>query len=313
MIPMDRANEWGETYGGGFGLQPGAQLLNVPVELLDPWEDGTGKAQPFRAYSEEKQKQLAENIRQNGIITPLRVRPMGRRFQILAGHNRCAGAKAVGLTTVPAIVEAVDDDRAAIILVDSNLEQRDELLPSEKAFAYKLKMEAMSRQGKRTDLTSGQIGPKLRTDEMIAQDSSDSARQIKRYIRLTYLLPTLLDMVDAGKVKLIAGVELSFLPLNVQEILLRLMLEGDVKLTTAKAKLLHEVMPETEEQLRALLADKPKRKPLTLALELPGLTEAQLAQLNSSEDFQRSLLDYAAKLAREYLEDDHDWSDQSPV
>lgn len=251
-------------------------------------------------------KQLAENIRQNGIITSLRVRPMGRRFQILAGHNRCAGAKAVGLRTVPAIVEAVDDDRAAIILVDSNLEQRDELLPSEKAFAYKLKMEAMKRQaGRPAKNNVGQIGPNLRTDEMIAQDSSDSARQIKRYIRLTYLLPALLDMVDAGKIKLIAGVELSFLPPNVQEILLRLILEENVKLTTAKAKLLHEAMPETEDRLRALLADKPKRKPLTLALELPGLTEAQLAQLNGSEDFQRSLLDYAAKLAREYLEDDH--------
>ena len=132
------SNEWQEAYGGGFGVQNGeAQLSNVPVELLEPWQDNEGKGQPFRMYSDAQLNALAENIRRHGIITPLRVRPVGRRFQILAGHNRCTAAKLIGLRTVPALVETVDDAQAAEILVDSNLQQRQELLPSEKAFAYK--------------------------------------------------------------------------------------------------------------------------------------------------------------------------------
>lgn len=299
-------NEWQEAYGGGFGMQSGeARLSNVPVELLDPWQDKEGKGQPFRMYSDVQLNELAENIRRHGIITPLRVRPVGRRFQILAGHNRCAAAKLIGLRTVPALVEAADDARAAEILVDSNLQQRQELLPSEKAFAYKLKLDSMKRQaGRPCNEYSCQIGTDFfgaRSDEILAQKSSDSARQIQRYIRLTYLIPELLQMVDEGSLKLIAGVELSFLPQNTQSILLRLMLEECVKINTAKAKRLHKAMPATEDDVRVLLLPKPKTPAITLKLELPELSEAQYEKLAANADFQNELLRTAAALAKRYL------------
>lgn len=299
------SNEWQEAYGGGFGVQNGeAQLSNVPVELLEPWQDNEGKGQPFRMYSDAQLNELAENIRRHGIITPLRVRPVGRRFQILAGHNRCAAAKLIGLRTVPALVETVDDAQAAEILVDSNLQQRQELLPSEKAFAYKLKLDAMKRQGARSDLTSSQFETKLiggRSDAHLAADMPDSRAQIQRYIRLTYLIPGLLQMVDDGSVKLIAGVELSFLPLNIQSILLRLMLDECVKINTAKAKLLHKAMPHTEDEIRALLLPKPKAPALSIKLELPHLTETQYQKLAANVEFQNELLRTAAALAERYL------------
>ncbi len=295
------ATEWQDTYGGGFGLQ-GAQLTNVPVELLDPWEDQGGNPQPFRAYSEEQMQELTENIRQLGIITPLRVRPMGRRFQILAGHNRCEAAKRLGLRTVPTIVEHVDDDKAAVILVDSNLQQRQKLLPSEKAHAYKLRLDALSAQGKRTDLTSCQFGTKFRADEQIAKDMSDSARQIQRYIRLNYLIPPLLDMVDVKTLRLIAGVELSFLPAHMQDTVRRLMLEEGIKVSTAKAALLHKTMPDTVEQVRSLLQAKPKAPMHSLKIELPELNELQYAQLFANDAFQAALRRTVLHLAAQYLD-----------
>lgn len=298
-------NEWQEAYGGGFGVHSGeARLSNVPVELLDPWQDGNGKGQPFRMYKDAQLRELADNIRQHGIITPLRVRPVGRRFQILAGHNRCAAAKLIGLRTVPALVEAVEDAQAAEILVDSNLQQRQELLPSEKAFAYKLKLDAMKRQaGRPSKENSSQIETNFgtRSDDRLAADMPDSRAQIQRYIRLTYLIPELLQMVDEGSLKLIAGVELSFLPQNTQSILLRLMLDDSVKINTAKAKLLHKAMPDTEEAVRALLLPKPKAPALTLKLELPELSKAQYEKLAANADFQAELLRTAAALAERYL------------
>lgn len=298
-------NEWQEAYGGGFGGQTcEARLSNVPVELLDPWQDENGKGQPFRMYNDTQLRDLADNIRQHGIITPLRVRPVGRRFQILAGHNRCAAAKLIGLRTVPALVETVGDAQAAEILVDSNLQQRQELLPSEKAFAYKLKLDAMKRQGARTDLTSSQFETKFvgtRSDDRLAADMHDSRAQIQRYIRLTYLIPELLQMVDEGSLKLIAGVELSFLPQNTQSILLRLMVEECVKINTAKAKRLHKAMPATEDDVRVLLLPKPKTPAITLKLELPELSEAQYEKLAANADFQNELLRTAAALAKRYL------------
>lgn len=296
------ATEWQDTYGGGFGLQ-GAQLTNVPVELLDPWEDQSGNPQPFRAYSAEQMQELTENIRQLGIITPLRVRPMGRRFQILAGHNRCEAARRLGLRTVPAMVENVDDDKAAVILVDSNLQQRQELLPSEKAHAYKLKMDSQKHQGKRTDLTSCKICTKSgRADFEVANHSGESARTIQNYIRLNYLIPPLLDMVDAKTLKLIAGVELSFLPAHIQDTVRRLMLEEGIKISTAKAALLHKAMPNTEASVRAVLLPKPKAPILSLKIELPELSELQYAQLSANDAFQTELRRTLLHLAAQYLD-----------
>ena len=155
---------------------------------------------------------LIESVQTQGILSPLIVRPIEstEEYEVISGHRRLHAAVKAGITEVPALIYALDRDSAAIAVVDSNL-HREHILPSEKAFAYKLKMEALSHQGKRTDLTSCQLGTKLRTDEMMAENSNDSARQIQRYIRLTNLIPELLEFMDEGKMALSVGVELSFL------------------------------------------------------------------------------------------------------
>lgn len=158
---MTRHDEWAAAYGD-FGQQPQLQLTQLPLDILDAWQGISGEQQPFKLYSEEKLNELAESIRQHGIIEPICVRlKPDSRFEIIAGHNRVAAAKIAGLRTVPANVQTLDDTQAALMLVDSNLQHRDILLPSEKAFAYKLRLDCLKRQGQRTDLTSSQIETKL--------------------------------------------------------------------------------------------------------------------------------------------------------
>ena len=181
--------------------------VNIPVEKLRPFE-----GHPFKVKDDEEMNTLIESVQTQGILSPLIVRPIENtdEYEVISGHRRLHAAVKAGITEVPALIYALDRDSAAIAVVDSNL-HREHILPSEKAFAYKLKMEALSHQGKRTDLTSCQLGTKLRTDEMMAENSNDSARQIQRYIRLTTLIPELLEFMDEGKMALSVGVELSFL------------------------------------------------------------------------------------------------------
>ena len=181
--------------------------VNIPVSKLRPFE-----GHPFKVKDDEEMNTLIESVQTQGILSPLIVRPIENteEYEVISGHRRLHAAKKAGITEVPALIYALDRDSAAIALVDSNL-HREHILPSEKAFAYKMKMEALSHQGKRTDLTSCQLGTKLRTDEMMAENSNDSARQIQRYIRLTYLIPEFLDKMDNGEIALSVGVELSFL------------------------------------------------------------------------------------------------------
>ena len=175
--------------------------------------------QPFRPYSENKLAELTEDIKMNGIISPVIVRKMKpdetsvyEYYQILAGHNRVRAGELAGLEKVPCIVKTdISDEQAQLIMVNTNLNQRDELLPSEKAFAYKMQMDAMKQQGKRTDLTSTPMEHKLTTGEKIAQSSGESREQVRRYIRLTYLTSDLLSMVDEKLLPFRAGVALSYL------------------------------------------------------------------------------------------------------
>lgn len=193
---------------------------------------------PYKVEDNEDMEVLTESIRENGILNPLIVRPAENdpcRFEIVSGHRRAHAARLAGIETVPAFVYPLSRDQAAVLVVDSNL-HRERLLPSEKAFAYKLKMEAMKRQGYRTDLTSDQVGPKL-TAESISD--SDSATQVKRYIRLTYLLPELLTMMDEGKIAFSVGVELSYLPTDAQSDLLDAMERNDCTPSYAQAVRLH--------------------------------------------------------------------------
>jgi len=179
---------------------------------------------PYKVLDNEEMEALTESIRASGILAPLIVRPLEdteNEYEIISGHRRFHAAQKVGITKIPVRIYDMDRDTAAITLVDSNL-HREHILPSEKAFAYKLKMEALAHQGKRTDLTSCQVGTKSRTDESIAEDCEDSARQIQRYIRLTCLIPELLGYMDAGKMALSVGVELSYLSEPCQRDLLEL-------------------------------------------------------------------------------------------
>ncbi len=182
--------------------------VNIPVEKIHPFE-----GHPYKVLDNEEMNTLIESIQQKGVVSPIVVRPLENtndEYEIISGHRRLRASVKAGLETVPALIYAVSRDEAAIMLVDSNL-HREHILPSEQAFAYKLKMEAMSRQGYRSDLTSCQLGTKLRTDEIIAENSTDSARQIQRYIRLTYLIPELLDLVDEERIAFTPAVELSYL------------------------------------------------------------------------------------------------------
>ena len=177
----------------------------MSVSELKPFE-----AQPFKVLMDESMDELVQSIKESGVLSPLVVRPhKDGGYEILSGHRRATACKLAGRDKVPVIIRHLDDDMAAIFLVDSNL-QRENILPSEKAYAYRLKLEAMKRQGRRTDLTSDQIGPKLSTKQ-IGKEGGDSQTQVKRYIRLTELIDPLLDLVDNKKLPINSAVELSYL------------------------------------------------------------------------------------------------------
>ena len=183
------------------------QVQKIPIDALHPFTN-----HPFKVLDDEAMTRTVESIAQYGVLAPLiaRPRPDGDSYEIISGHRRQYAAKLAGLDTLPVIVRQMSDDAAVILMVDSNL-QREHILPSERAFAYKMKLEAIKNQGARSDLTSGQIGPKLRSDEQIALDAGESRKQVQRFIRLTNLIPELLDMVDEKKIAFNPAVELSYL------------------------------------------------------------------------------------------------------
>ena len=179
---------------------------HLPIQKLHPFE-----GHPFKVTDNEEMDQLVWSVLTQGLLTPLVVRPLPNgEYEVISGHRRLHACKKAGIETVPALIYKIDRDAAAIALVDSNL-HREKILPSEKAYAYKLKLETMSRQGRRTDLTSDQVGRKLESAEMIALESEDSKTQIRRYIRLTHLLPELLQKVDDGQIAFTPAVHLSYL------------------------------------------------------------------------------------------------------
>ena len=197
--------------------------IAISIEKLHPFE-----GHPYKILDNEEMETLAESVQNEGVLSPLIVRPLEGidEYEIISGHRRLHAAQRAGLSEVPALVYEISREEAAIMLVDSNL-HREHILPSEKAFAYKMKMEAMSRQGQRTDITSNQVGRKLETAEIIGNTSGESKNQVRRYIRLTYLLPELLQLVDDGKIALTPAVELSYLPEKAQTCLLEEMRRND--------------------------------------------------------------------------------------
>ena len=183
------------------------KIREIPLDQLVPFKD-----HPFKVIDDESMMDTVQSIREHGILLPLIVRPMPEgKYEIVSGHRRSHAGKLAGLETVPVIVRELDDDAAVILMVDSNL-QRENILPSERAFAFKMKLEAMKHQGQRADLTSGQVGQKLKWSvAMVANQSGDSIKQVQRYIRLTELLPELLDLVDERKLAFNSAVEVSYL------------------------------------------------------------------------------------------------------
>ena len=188
-------------------------IKEVSLAELKPFE-----GHPYKVRDDEEMDALIESVREHGIMVPLMVRPIDTGYEIISGHRRAHAAISAGLNTVPVVELDISRDEAAVALVDSNL-HREHILPSEKAFAYKLKLDALSRQGKRTDLTSSQVATKLDTAKEMGATSGDSRDTVYRYIRLTHLNPTLLRLVDEGRIAFTPAVELSYLSDEEQDIL----------------------------------------------------------------------------------------------
>ena len=218
------------------------QVQQIPIDALHPFTN-----HPFKVLDDEAMTRTVESIAQYGVLAPLiaRPRPDGDGYEIISGHRRQYAAKLAGLETLPVIVRNMDDDAAVLLMVDSNL-QRETILPSERAFAYKMKLEALKNQGARSDLTSSQIGTKLRADEKVALDLGESRNQVQRFIRLTNLIPELLDMVDEKKISFNPAVELSYLDESQQRDFLEAMNDTQNAPSLSQAQQLKKIAQQGE-------------------------------------------------------------------
>ena len=232
------------------------KVLEIPLSELHPFKD-----HPFKVKDDEAMMETADSIRQYGVLVPAIARPDSNGgYELVAGHRRHRASELAGKDTMPVIVRDLDDDQATIIMVDSNL-QRESLLPSERAFAYKMKLEAIKHQGARTDLTSAQLGPKLTAAEKIAENSPDSKSQIKRFIRLTELIPELMDMVDEKKIAFNPAYELSFLKKEEQVDLLDAMDSEQATPSLSQAQRLKKFSQEGRlniDVMRAIMSEEKK-------------------------------------------------------
>ena len=237
-----------------------AQLEKVVT--LNPADISDFPNHPFKVKQDEAMAEMVDSVKQYGVLVPALVRPKADGgYEMVAGHRRKCAAMLAGITEMPCIIRNLTDDEATIIMVDSNL-QRETILPSEKAFAYKMKLEAMKRQGQRSDLTSAPLEPKLkgsRSNEELAASSPDSRSQIQRYIRLTELIPPVLDMVDSSKIAFRPAVELSYLLPEEQTMLLSEMEYNDCTPNLSQAQRLKELSMQglfTEERLSAIMSEE---------------------------------------------------------
>ena len=231
-------------------------IMLVSITDLQPFA-----RHPYKVRDDEAMSEMAESVKQYGVLSPAVARPLpDGGYELVSGHRRKRACELAGLETMPVIVRELDDDAAAILVVDSNL-QREDLLPSERAFAYKLKLEAIRHQGERTDLTSAQLGPKLTAAEKVAEESPDSKSQIKRYIRLTELIPPLLDMVDERRIAFNPAYELSFLTKDEQAMLLDTMDSEQATPSLSQAQRLKQFSQRGELDaavMRAIMSEEKK-------------------------------------------------------
>ena len=262
-MKKERSNIQLSSYDDIFGSENNAteagaeQIVEIPLSQLHPF-----KYHPFKVRDDEEMEKTVESIKEFGVLTPAICRPDKKGgYEILSGHRRHHASEIAGLKTLPCIVRDLDDDAATILMVDSNL-QREEILPSERAFAFKMKLDAMKRQGERRDLTSRQVGTKLRSDEELGEQVGESARTIQRYIRLTNLIPELLDMVDEKTLGLNTGVTLSFLNDSQQKDLLSAMDYAQAVPSLEQAqriKRLAQTNEITQEGMNIILSEEKKQ------------------------------------------------------
>ena len=235
------------------------KVTDIYLSEIDDFPD-----HPFRVINDDAMSEMVESIKQQGVLVPAIARKKeDGRYELISGHRRKMACQLAGLETMPVIVRDLDRDAATLIMVDSNL-QREVILPSEKAFSYKMRLEAMRRQGERTDLTSGPLVRKLESADILSEKVNESGRQIRRYIRLTELIKPILDMVDEGRIALRPAVELSYLPIEEQKILLSVMESELATPSTSQAQRIRQLSAEghlTEDSVYAILSEeKPNQK-----------------------------------------------------
>ena len=258
----------------------------IPVEKLRPFD-----GHPFKVKDDEEMNTLIESIQTQGILSPLIVRPIENteEYEVISGHRRLHAAQKAGITEVPALIYALDRDAAAIAVVDSNL-HREHILPSEKAFAYKLKMEALSHQGKRTDLTSTQPVAKLRTADVVGEALNESRETVRRFIRLTYLIPEFLEKMDKGEIALSVGVELSFLDESSQREVLEQCEMNDCTPSYSQAWRMHRAEREgtlTTAVIQTVMSEEKANQRETVKVPISRLREVlpQGLDAKKTEDF----------------------------
>ena len=243
------------------------KVQEIPLEELHPFAH-----HPFKVLDDDRMKDTADSIREYGVLVPAIARPHpDGGYELIAGHRRKRGCELAGLKTMPVIVRELDDDAAIIIMVDSNI-QRENILPSERAFAYQMKLEALKHQGLRSDLTSVQVGQKLNARAVIAKEAGESAVQVQRFIRLTNLIPALLDMVDSKKIAFNPAVELSYLTAEEQGKLVDTMESEQATPSLSQAQRLKKFSQEgklTEESMLAIMSEekKPEVSKVTLGTD----------------------------------------------
>ena len=264
-------------------------MTNISINQLHPFKD-----HPYKVLDNDEMNNLIESVQDHGILSPLIVRPLEEttdQYEIISGHRRFRAAQKAGLNEVPTFIRPVSRDEAAIMLVDSNL-HREHILPSEKAFAYKMKYEALRHQG-----TSCQVGTKSRTDEIIAENTDDSARQIQRYIRLTNLIPELLDLMDEGKIAFSVGVELSYLPPEIQQDLYEIIDREDCTPSYSQAYRLHKAFNDhvlTREGLSTVMSEEKPNQKEKVSFKYDDLRK-YFPDSYSVGDIQRYILNLVAK------------------
>lgn len=232
------------------------RVQEIPLDQLKPF-----KNHPFKVRDDQRMLDTADSIREYGVLVPAIARPdPNGGYELISGHRRKRGCEMAGLQTMPVIIRDLDDDAAVLVMVDSNI-QREELLPSERAFAYKMKLEALKHQGARSDLTSSQLGTKLRADELLAQQAGESRNQVQRFIRLTELISELLDMVDERKLAFNPAVEVSYLKRDEQRMLLEAMDAEQTTPSLSQAQRLKKFSQKgrlTEEAMSAIMSEEKK-------------------------------------------------------